>query len=215
MVPFFGKIIVKLQKLCMIFEKEKTLLSLSEFEKLTGARWISSLIFEDVTLLSSITKVGEKLYKKREMSREQLWLGQYYQKEILSKFEPEVAIRWVDSVLGWGVFALRDFKKMEFIAEYVGKVRKRKRTDRKNAYCFEYILAPGIRSVYTIDALEQGGVARYINHSSKPNLLSSLATYNNLSHVILYAKEPIAKGEQLCYDYGPDYWAKRRAPFLI
>ncbi len=199
----------------MIFEKEERQLSLEEFERFTGAKWVPGLDFDNFNIFSSLAKEGLKLHKKGEMTREQLWLGRYFQKEILNEYAPDVAIRWIDSSLGWGVFALRDFKKMEFIAEYVGKVRKRKKTDVKNAYCFEYLLVQGTRSPYTIDALEQGGVARYLNHSSAPNLNSSLATLENISRVILYTKESIAKGTQLCYDYGPDYWAKRTAPLPL
>jgi len=199
----------------MIIEKERKELSFGEFEKLTGARWIPALDFEDFKIFSKLVKKGFKLHKKGNMTPEQLWLGRYFQEEIFSCRLPDVAIRWIDPVIGWGVFSMRDFRKMEFIAEYVGKVRKRKKIDIKNAYCFEYVLVPGVRSPYTIDALEQGGVARYINHSKQPNLQSSLATFGNISHVVLYAKEPIAKGTQLCYDYGPEYWSKRTAPILL
>jgi uncharacterized protein len=199
----------------MIFEKEGKKLSKEEFEKITGAKWIPQLDFEDFHIFSDIAKDALKLHKKGEMTLEQLWLGRYYKQEILSCHMPEVAIRWIDPILGWGVFALRDFKKMQFVAEYTGKVRKRKKTDVKNAYCFEYVVVQGIASPYTIDALDQGGVGRYLNHSSSPNLNSSLATFENISHVILYAKEPIAKGTQLCYDYGPDYWSKRTAPISL
>ena len=104
---------------------------------------------------------------------------------------------------------------MEFVAEYAGKVRKWRKEDNKNAYCFEYVLVQGIKTPYTIDAMEQGGVARYINHSDTPNLVSALATFQNVSHVILYAKEPIPKGAQLSYDYGPAYWSKRSPPIEI
>lgn len=197
----------------MIFEKEGRTLPLDEFEKLTGAKWLQRLEFGE--LFPKMVKEGSRLHKKGEMTLEQLWLGRYYQKELTTLPEPDITIRWIDPLLGWGVFANRPFKKMEFIAEYAGRVRKRERRDTKNGYCFEYVLVQGIKSPYTIDALEQGGVSRYINHSEKPNLNSSLATLNDISHVILYAKEPIAKGEQLCYDYGPDYWAKRAAPLPL
>ena len=199
----------------MLFEKEGEALSLGQFEKLTGAKWIPQLDFESFSLFSKLAKQGLKLHRKGEMTPEQLWLGSYFKKEILLSAPPDIAIRWIDLAMGWGVFALRNFKKMEFIAEYVGKVRKRRRSDLKNGYCFEYLLVQGISSRYTIDALEQGGVARYINHSSAPNLNSCLATFNDLSHVILYANGPIAKGTQLCYDYGPDYWAGRKAPISL
>ncbi len=197
----------------MFFEKEGKRLSQEEFEEISGARWLQRMEFGEN--FEKIRKEGSRLHKKGKMTPEQLWLGKYYQKELSSGEEPDVTIRWIDPLLGWGVFANRAFRKMEFIAEYVGKLRKRERRDTKNGYCFEYVLVQGIKSPYTIDALDQGGVSRYINHSAKPNLNSSLATLEHTSHVILYAKEPVAKGEQLCYDYGPDYWAKRAAPLPL
>lgn len=212
MGPFFGR---GSAGLCMIFEKEGRELQVEEFEKLTQAKWIPKLDFATMSVLFDIKNRGAKLYKKGEMTLEQIWFGKYYQKEIRTSHIPDIAIRWINPTLGWGVFALRNFKKMEFIAEYVGKVRKRKSADTKNGYCFEYILAHGFKTPYVIDAEEQGGVSRYINHSNAPNLHSSLATFDNISRVILYAKEPVAKSAQLCYDYGFDYWSKRTAPIAL
>lgn len=199
----------------MIFEKEGQVLSLEEFEKINGAQWKTKLEFESPEILSDLLRRGEKLYEKGELTLEQIWLGKYFKKEIFSAESPSVTLRYINPQLGWGVFAAQNIKKMQFIAEYVGKVRKRKKEDEKNAYCFEYVVTPGIQTPYTIDASEQGSLARYINHSDHPNLEASLATFEHLSHVILYAKEPIAKGTQLCYDYGPDYWSKRKAPISL
>ena len=199
----------------MKFTKEGQEISLPEFERFTGAKWIPGLEFDDPKVFSSICKTGAKLYKKGEMTLEQVWLGRYFQQEIAAPPAPDVEIRWIDNTLGWGVFALRDLKKMTFLAEYGGKVRKRIKNDTKNGYCFEYVLVQGFSSPYVIDAQEQGSVARYINHSSTPNLNSALATIDHVSHVVLYAKEPIAKGTQLCYDYGSDYWSQRTAPIPL
>lgn len=196
----------------MRFERQGVELTLAEFEKFTGAKWVSALEIEEKPLL---LKLGLKLHKKGDMSREQLWLGKYYQKEILLPPSLDVTIRWIDPSLGWGVFANRPIAKGQFITEYTGKVRKRKRADAKNGYCFEYSSAQDLKTAYLIDAREQGGISRYINHSHAPNLQSALATFDGLSHVIFYAKEPIAKEAQLCYDYGPDYWSKRAAPVSL
>ena len=184
----------------------------AEFERLAGAAYIPQLDFVDSSTLATIAKKTGKLYRKGELTREQLWLGSYFRKEILSPPVPDVVLRYIDPVLGWGVFAARDLKKMTFIAEYSGRLRKRLRSDKKNAYCFEYVSAQGVRTPYTIDALDQGGISRYINHSETPNLLSALATIDFVSHIVLIANEPIPKGAQLCYDYGPDYWSCRAAP---
>lgn len=101
---------------------------------------------------------------------------------------------------------------MEFISEYSGLVRKRNKHDSKNSYCFEYLLAPGFDTPYIIDAREQGGFARYINHSNTPNLYSAFTLVDDFPHVVIYTAVKIAKGTQLCYDYGPDYWKRRKAP---
>lgn len=199
----------------MIFEKEEALLPLEAFEKLTGAKWVPKLDYAILEILLDIQSRVAKIHKKGEMPLEQMWFGKYYQKEILLPATPDVAIRWISPSLGWGVFALRNFKKMEFISEYSGKVRKRVRADEKNAYCFEYIPTHGFNTPYVIDALEQGGLGRYINHSASPNLASSIATFDNVSHVIFHTKEQVAKGTQLCYDYGSDYWSKRTAPISL
>jgi uncharacterized protein len=188
------------------------LLTLPEFEALTGAAFINRLEFESDAVLEDIREKTRKLQLKGKLSKEQLWLGSYYKKEIAAAFIPEVTVRWIDGFVGWGVFAAKAFKKGEFIAEYFGKVRRRRRQDKYNSYGFEYAIAPHVRTRYTIDAETQGGLARFVNHSDHPNVLSAPATVDSVSHVILIAGEPIQEGEQLCYDYGPDYWSRRSKP---
>lgn len=188
------------------------LLDVEEFEKATQAAFVPQLDFADWALQADLAKRGEKLQKKEKLTREQLWFGAYYKKEIESLFFPDVVVKWIDPSLGWGIFANRDFKKLEYIAQYSGKVRKRQKVDDKNAYCFEYVHAQGHPTPYIIDARDQGGISRYINHSATPNLLPALATLNQITHVILIASQPIPKGTQLCYDYGPDYWSRRTPP---
>lgn len=158
----------------MILQKEGKVLTLEEFVQATGVPFLSHLDFEDPKIRIQLQSDCAKLKKKGELSREQLWFGCYYQKEILEPRLPPVSIRWIDPRIGWGVFAERDLKKGEFIAEYGGKVRKRKSLDSKNAYCFEYVLTQGVSTPFNIDAQNQGGVARYINHSFQPNRISTL-----------------------------------------
>lgn len=186
--------------------------SIAEFEDLFKIRFIPQLDFSYLSLLNTITKKIAKLHKKDQLSLQQLWFGNYFKKEILTPTLPSVSLRWINFQVGWGVFAKDPIKKMEFIGEYGGKVRKRRGVDTKNAYCFEYTLAEGKDSPYIVDAREQGGIVRYINHSNTPNLTSALATFDNISHIILLAKEPIPKGSQLFYDYGANYWAHRAHP---
>ena len=189
-------------------------LFLSELQTLTQALYIPSLEFIDPSTKEELIRRGERLRKRGEMTLEQIWLGNYYKKELESFHIPPLELRWIDPTLGWGVFAAKDFKKREFVAEYSGLVRKRKKEDNKNSYCFEYVSAEGHPTPYIIDARDQGGVSRYINHSSSPNLTPALATLDHITHIVLFAKESIAKGSQLTYDYGPGYWAHRTPPLI-
>lgn len=197
-----------------LVEKEgyTSIITTKELEERFQISYIPQLDFAKLNYFQKICRKTAKFHRKGLLDEEQLWLGAYFQKEILSAPLPPIRLRWIDENVGWGVFAERDLKPMEYIGEYAGLVRQRKRTDAKNAYCFEYVIAQGERSAYNIDALDQGGIVRFINHSSKPNLMSALATMKDLSHVILYVSKYISKGDQLCYDYGPDYWKKRLTP---
>lgn len=185
------------------------------WKKITDTTFSNQLEFENEGVRNKIHKKIEKLYKKGELTRQQLWFGAFYKKEIESLFIPDVEIRFINDRLGWGVFAARDFAKCEFIAQYSGRVRKSRRSDRTNAYCFEYTLANGVKTPYTVDAQDQGGIGRMINHSEYPNLQSSLATIDFINYIILITNRPVRKGEQFCYDYGPDYWSHREKPISI
>jgi hypothetical protein len=202
------------EHLRFVVEKEgkTSLLTTKELEVQFQITYAPHLDFAKLKIYQKLCRKTIKFHRKGMLDEEQLWLGSYFQKEILSAPLPAVRLRWIDEKLGWGVFAERDLPNMEYIGEYAGIVRKRKRSDAKNAYCFEYVIAEGEHSDYNIDALDQGGLVRFINHSDKPNLTSALATARDLSHVIFYTKKPVSKGEQLCYHYGPVYWTKRSAP---
>lgn len=193
-------------------EGKEKILSVDEFESLMQISFVPYLDFSYLSVLNHIVKKTGKFQKKKKLSPSQLWLGSYFKKEISNPTLPPVKLKWIDSQIGWGVFAASPIKKMTFIGEYAGKLRKRRRVDTKNAYCFEYVLAEGYSSPYIIDAQDQGGIVRYINHSNNPNLTAALATFDQISHVILLAKEPIAIGEQLLYDYGVNYWTHRPLP---
>ncbi len=204
----------RMERLRFLVEKEgeKRLLSVKELEEEFQVKYIPQLDFSRVELFRRLANKSAKFLKMGYLDDEQIWLGSYFEKEIFEAPLPPVSLRWIDEELGWGVFAERDLHQMEYIGEYAGLVRKRKRSDYKNSYCFEMVLAAGESTRYTIDALDQGGITRFINHSSTPNLTHALATVRDLPHVILFVTKFVPKGEQLCYDYGADYWKKRNQP---
>lgn len=208
--------------------EEKWILA-ENLQKITGAKFVSQLQMQNRQIEILINQAGKKLREAgffdwlwnfwgmppKKIPIQQLFRGSYYQKEMEKSLFPDVVLRFISQEIGWGVFAARDFKKGSYIAEYTGILRKRQKSDRTNAYCFEYVVIPDAPTQFVIDAREQGGISRYINHSVNGNLEPTLATIGYLTHVLLLAKRTIQKGEQLTYDYGPDYWAHRLAPQRI
>lgn len=194
---------------------ERKELSLPEIENNLGILYVPQLDFQKQTDFFWISRKIARFHERGGLDRKQLWLGAYFQKEILTPAIPLVYLRWMDDAIGWGVFAMQDLKPMTYIGEYAGQVRRKCRSDSKNAYCFQYSIISGEPTRFTIDARNQGGLSRFINHSGTPNLASALATCQNLSHIILFTIRSIRQGEQLCYDYGPDYWAKRCKPKVL
>lgn len=196
-------------------EGQEKKMSILDFSKLMQVTYSNDLQFEKEGDLLKVKSKLKKLHKKGDLTLQQIWFGHYFEKEIKEGLIPDVVVKYVSPIVGFGIFANRDFKKMEFIAHYSGKVRKRKRSDKGNAYCFEYTLSSGVKTPFTIDAQDVGSIGRLINHSQNPNLTSALATIDWLNYVIFITKRPISKGEQLFYDYGDAYWVKRENPLEL
>lgn len=198
-------------------EKQNILynVSIEEFEKEMEIKYLEKLVFENEKNLKWALKRCAKSLKRGDIEKEEMWLGYYFDKEINNGFVNSVFLKWIDPVLGYGLFADREFQKGTYICEYVGSVKKFRRSDLKNPYCFEYVAGYGIETPLTIDAREQGNLARFINHSNKPNIIPELAFTGGLIHVILRTSQFVAKGNELTYDYGPKYWSKRESPILL
>ncbi|NGX27914.1 MAG: hypothetical protein K940chlam1_00086 [Candidatus Anoxychlamydiales bacterium] len=183
-----------------------------EFEDLLEIKYIPTLHFDTPRILKKINKICIKAGREGLLTKENIWFGTYYEKEIKAHFIPDVYIKWIDSTKEYGLFANKDFKIREFLGEYTGNVRKyRKIMDDKNSYLFEYSIGYK-KTPYTIDAREEGSLIRFVNHSFKPNV-SPLSVYlNGAIHIIFRTKRVIKKNEELTYNYGPFYWKKRENP---
>ena len=98
---------------------------------------------------------------------------------------------------GLGGFATRVIKKNELIDTYRGKMIDSKTADeRDNRYMFE------VNSRWTIDGSNRRNLARYFNHSCRPNAESDVKGHK----VIIKARKTIQPGEEIVYDYGKDYF---------
>jgi SET domain-containing protein len=98
---------------------------------------------------------------------------------------------------GLGAFATREINKEELIDRYRGRMLTSEQADeRDNRYMFE------VNSRWTIDGSSRNNLARYFNHSCRPNAESDVKGHK----VIILARRRIKPGEEITYDYGKDYF---------
>jgi uncharacterized protein len=98
---------------------------------------------------------------------------------------------------GLGLFATAPIRKGSFIIQYTGPKLTNEQADKaENKYLFE------LNSRWTIDGKGRRNIARYINHSCRPN-----AEVYFVGHAIkIRARKNIEAGEEIAYDYGKDHF---------
>lgn len=185
-------------------------LSKAEFEKQMAIQWLDHLEFQSDKMTRRVFKHSAKAMRKKELSIREKWIGTHFHKEISYSYLPLVSIRWIGDQIGYGVFAEKDIPAGAYIGEYTGLVRKRRRlSDRKNDYCFEYTIGDWVFNPFIIDAKAQGNFTRYINHSDEPNLDPLSVFADGVMHIVFVTKKSIPKGQELSYHYGDTFWKKR------
>jgi len=103
---------------------------------------------------------------------------------------------------GYGVFALETINKNKRIIDYAGELISNKQSERRE----DRYLAKGCIWVFRVnrnwsrDAHVDGNVARFINHSCKPNCWIEIVDRT----IWIRASRTIRAGEELTYDYRTD-----------
>lgn len=103
---------------------------------------------------------------------------------------------------GWGVYATRQITKNTRIVEYAGEKisnqeslwREKRYIKRGHIWCFK------LTNRTVIDAGVGGNIARYINHSCRPNWYIDISS----GRIWIHASRAIEKGEELTYHYNTD-----------
>jgi hypothetical protein len=102
---------------------------------------------------------------------------------------------------GLGLFAIKPIKKGTKIVRYFGPLldcRKKQDDAVENKYLFE------LNDRWTIDGSVRKNIARYINHSCRPNAESDVKPRKR--KIFIRAIRNIEAGEEINYDYGTDYF---------
>jgi SET domain-containing protein len=106
----------------------------------------------------------------------------------------EVQVRYAvkRAATGLGLFASRPIAAGRRIIEYVGPVL----TSRRGRYFFS------IDEEYAIDGSARANLARYINHSCRPNAEAFVTG----KRIWIWSKRAIEPDEQITIDYGKQYF---------
>ncbi len=101
------------------------------------------------------------------------------------------------SKIGLGLFAATDIAKGTRIIQYTGeRIPKSDTARHKGKYLFT------LNDKWTIDGKSRVNIARYANHSCRPNA----DTITTTSKIWIIAKRKIKAGEEITYNYGKEYF---------
>jgi SET domain-containing protein len=99
---------------------------------------------------------------------------------------------------GLGLFATRPIPKGKRIIEYFGPYMPNDEVEKSGRKYFF-----GVNSKWSIDGSPRENVARYINHSCRPN---AEAFVSQRKRVWIWSRRNIKPGEEITYDYGKEYF---------
>lgn len=110
---------------------------------------------------------------------------------------PTYHLRVGKSATGFGIFAGEDIPSGKFLLEYWGEVVKTEKADEIGGrYLFD------LENGKTILGGTRKNIARYCNHSCKPNTEVRVKG----SRVYLYSIKRIKAGDEVTWDYGKEYF---------
>jgi hypothetical protein len=119
----------------------------------------------------------------------------------MPSISPNKPYRVGRSRTGLGLFATKPIKKGTRIIRYFGPIldsKKKEEDEIENKYLFE------LTNRWTIDGSIRENLARYINHSCRPNAESDVKPRKR--KIYIRAVKNIEPGEEINYDYGTDYF---------
>jgi SET domain-containing protein len=105
-------------------------------------------------------------------------------------------------IQGWGVFATETIPKNKRIIHYAGEKISNQESLKREARYLEkgHIWCFKLTNRTVIDAAVGGNIARYINHSCKPNCYIEIKD----GTIWVRAAKTIRKGTELNYNYNTD-----------
>jgi uncharacterized protein len=101
---------------------------------------------------------------------------------------------------GLGLFAIKPLKKGDYIVTYRGRRITNAEADELEAKGSRYMFE--INSRWTIDGSSRWNIARYVNHSCRPNA----EAVERKRRIVYIARRKIKPEEEITVDYGKAYF---------
>ena len=101
------------------------------------------------------------------------------------------------SPTGLGLFATETIPKGKRIIEYTGPRISNDDVEKSNGKYFF-----GVNKRWSVDGSGRDNIARYINHSCKPNAEAIISR----GHIWIWSRRTIKPGEEITYNYGKEYF---------
>lgn len=181
-----------------------------EFTQYFNITYLKHLHFDSDSVLQQALKNCPWGLKEGSIGVENRRLAHTYNAELNEGYIANVAIQWIDPLLGYGLFANEKICLGSYIGEFTGHVRTLSRWYRDtNPYCMRYPTRFFSWNYTVVDALLGGNETRFINHSDTPNLQPICLCDRGLLHIVFIAIKTIPPGTQLTFDYGEDFWKHR------
>lgn len=110
---------------------------------------------------------------------------------------------WIDDVIGYGVFAVKDFEKGSFLLEYSGEHITQSEGEKRMT---TYSEAAGSYLFFfkdiCIDATFDNRLGKYVNDSPYGNCVMRSVQIEGQLHLCLFALTNLSSGIELRYSYG-------------
>lgn len=180
--------------------------SLELMQKVFGFKYLPHLKFSNYASLKSVIR-NCPLILRTCAGGEARELAVKYADKLNQGYVANTIVKWINGSIGYGLFAAEDLPYGSYIGEYTGLVRRlfRSKPDQ-NPYCFQYPTRFWSLEYYVIDALWQGNETRFVNHSAQPTLEPACLMQNRLLHTVFFTNQAVKAGEELTFNYGPDFW---------
>ncbi|QVL57344.1 MAG: SET domain-containing protein-lysine N-methyltransferase [Simkaniaceae bacterium] len=127
------------------------------------------------------------------------------------RYNKRISIRFINPVVGYGVFAKEDIPPYSTLVQYTGLLMldDEINVDHDSTFSFtDY-------KTYSIDAAKHGNWARFMNHCAEGQKGNNAIPWEHYTEkgpriVFTSGSHGIKKGQQILYSYGDDYWTEKK-----